>query len=626
MAEERREFQAEVAKLLSIVANALYSEKEVFLRELVSNASDACDKLRYAALTQPALIEDDPAFKVLIGVDRKARTLSIKDNGIGMNRDDLVENLGTIARSGTGRFLEELAAQGRSSTDLALIGQFGVGFYAAFMVAERVEVVSRKAGETQAWKWLSDGAGAYTVGDAERAGRGTTVTLTLKADADEYLDEARIRTIVKKYSDHIAIPIVYEVGTSGTGTTLNTASALWTRPKKDITDDQYKEFYRHAGHLFDEPWLTLHARAEGKTEYTLLLFVPATRPLDIFDPDRKSRLKLYVKRVFITDDCEDLVPAYLRFLRGIVDAEDLPLNISRELLQNNPLVVTIRKALTKRVLGELAKKAEAEPEGYATFWQNFGAVLKEGVYEDPDQRDAILKLARFKSTQADAWTSLGDYLGRLKEGQNAIYYISGDDAAALKQSPQLEGFKAKGLEVLLLTDPIDEFWIAAVPEHEGKKFVSVTRGGVDLAKFQDATEGGAKPEATAPGDVAKLIALLKLNLGDKVKDVRTSARLTESPVCLVADEGDLDLHLERILKQHKRVDKVAARILEINARHALIKAMADAVAKEGAADALADAGQLLLDQALIVEGETLPDPAGFARRMSAFMARGLGSP
>ena len=621
MAEERHDFQAEVAKLLHIVANSLYSEKEIFLRELVSNASDACDRLRYLALTRPELVADEPEFGIRIAVDAKARTLSVSDNGIGMDRDELIANLGTIARSGTTRFLEEMPEDEPRSDGVSLIGQFGVGFYAAFMVAREVAVESRKAGEDQAWIWVSDGLGSFTVAEGSRASRGTTVTLKLRRGENEFLEKARLERIVKTYADHIALPIVFG---SEDAAPLNTASALWARPKKDITEAQYKEFYNHVGHLFDDPWLTLHARAEGKIEYIFLLFVPSTRPLDLFDPQRTGRLKLYVKRVFITDDCEDLIPPYLRFLRGIVDCEDLSLNISREMLQNNPLLRKIRKALVKRVLSELGKKAAKEAEQYAAFWENFGAVLKEGIYEDAEQRDTLLELARFRSTHStEGWVSLQDYVGRMKEGQDEIYYISGEEAANLRASPQLEGFLSKGLEVLLMTDPVDEFWIGAIGSYREKDLASVTRGSVDLGKFDSGD--GEETEAAGAEGVDSLIALLKLNLDERVKDVRASDRLTDSPVCLVADAGDVDMHLARLLKQHRQVDDVAQRILEINPRHELIKVLAEAVSKEGAADALADAAELLLEQALILEGEPLPDPAGFSRRLADVMARGLAA-
>ncbi len=623
MTEERLSFQAEVSRLLDIVAHSLYSEKDVFLRELVSNASDACDRLRYAALTQPELSADDPNLQIRLIADKEARTLTVADNGIGMNREDLVENLGTIARSGTAAFMRSLS--GDSKKDVSLIGQFGVGFYSAFMAADRVEVLTRKAGEAQGWRWVSDGKGEFTIGEAEGLPRGTRILLHLREGDDEYLEEHRLSAIVRKYSDHIAIPILFGPE-GGEGKTLNSASALWMRPKNEITPDQYKEFYHHVGHAFDEPWLTLHWRAEGAIEYTNLLFVPSTKPFDLFDPKRAHQVKLYVKRVFITDAAEGLIPPYLRFLRGVVDSEDLPLNISREMLQHNPMLAKIRAGITRRILSELGRKSrDAEKAAeYTAFWENFGAVLKEGLYDDYEHREELLKLLRFRSTAGDGLVSLEEYLGRMKEGQETIFTISGDDIEALKKSPQLEGFRAKGVEVLLLTDPVDEFWVPAVGAFQGKPFKSVTRGGADLGKI---TGGAEKPADAAPeGELSDLLALLKLTLADAVKDVRPSERLTDSAVCLVADENDMDMHLERLLKQHKQLGMdapAAKRILEVNPSHPLIKRLAERAKAEGAATALDDAAWLLLDQALVVEGEPLPDPAAFARRLAGAMEKGL---
>ena len=623
MAQEKRSFQAEVSRLLDIVAHSLYSEKQIFLRELISNASDACDRLRYLALTEPGLLAEAPDLKVVLTPDKQARSLTVADNGIGMNHDELVENLGTIARSGTARFVQQLSGDQRK--DMSLIGQFGVGFYSAFMVADKVEVVARKAGETQAWRWSSDGKGEFTVEPAEAAARGTTITLHLLEDAAEYLEPARLRQIVKTYSDHIALPIL--LAADGKEETLNTAAALWTRPKSEITPEQYREFYHHVAHAFDEPWLTLHSKAEGTLEYTSLLFVPASKPFDLFDPVRKSRVKLYVRRVFITDDCPELLPAYLRFLRGIVDSEDLPLNVSREMLQNNPMLAKMRGQITRRVLGELAKKAKDAPEDYAKFWENFGAALKEGLYEDHEHRDQLLPLLRFRSTAGDALVSLEEYVARMKPGQEAIYTITGDDLALLRNSPQLEGYRAKGIEVLLLTDAIDEFWMPAVGAYKEHALKSVTRGAADLAKItgeEKAEEN--KPDAAADGAMASLIALFKLSLGEAVKDVRSSDRLTDSAVCLVADEGDLDMHLERLLKQHRQLAAATAkRILEINPRHPLIARLAAMVDKHGAGSALGDFAWLLLDQARILEGEQLPDPGAFARRLASVLEKGLAA-
>ena len=620
-APETHEFQAEVARLLNMMVRSVYSETEIFLRELVSNASDACDRLRYEALTNPALLEGGGELRITITADQAARTLTIADNGIGMNRDDLIANLGTIARSGTAAFMEKLS--GDSKKDVSLIGQFGVGFYAAFMVADRVDVVSRRAGDAQAWKWSSDGQGSYTVEPAERDGRGTTITLHVRSDEEEYLDAHRLRHIVTTYSDHIAVPIHLAAVKDGEVTeeeSVNKGSALWTRPKAEVTDEQYTAFYRHAGHAFDEPALTIHYRAEGTIDYAALLFVPAERPMDLFDPARKPRVKLYVKRVFITDDTEALIPGWLRFLRGVVDSEDLPLNVSREMLQNNPVVTRMRKAVTGRVVGALEGKAKVDPEGYAKIWENFGAVIKEGLYEDHERRAALLKIARFRSTGGDGWVSLEDYLGRMKDGQEAIYYVSASDIDAARRSPHLEGFAARGVEVLLLTDPVDDFWLSMVTEHEGKPFRSVTRGGADLSRLGEAKDGKKEED----GRFTTLIVALREALGDAVKDVRTTDRLTGSAVCLVADEGDLDINLQRMLKLQGQLGGYeAARILEINPDHPLIAVLADRAGQPGALDALKDPALLLLDQARILEGELPADPAAFARRMADLMAKGL---
>jgi molecular chaperone HtpG len=617
MTQETRTFQAEVSRLLDIVAHSLYSEKEIFLRELISNASDACDRLRYAALTEPNLIEGDPDYRVVLTPVKSSKNLTIADNGIGMNHDELVENLGTIARSGTAAFMQELT--GDSRKDMSLIGQFGVGFYSAFMVADRVEVLSRKAGEEQGWRWESDGKGEFTIEPEPNLKRGTRITLHIREGDEEYLEPHRIQQIVKTYSDHIALPIVLADGSKED--TINTASALWTRPRGDITEEQYKEFYHHVGHSFDDPWLTLHARAEGVVEYTYLLFIPSSKPFDLFEPERKTQVKLYVRRVFITDESE-MLPPYLRFLRGVVDSEDLPLNISREMLQSNPIVARMRRQLTTRALSELTKKATEATDEYTKFWENFGAVLKEGLYEDRDQRDTLLGLARFRSTTRDGWVSLDDYIGAMKPGQEAIYTITGDNLDLVRKSPQLEGFRAHGVEVLLLTDPVDEFWMPAIGTYQEKPFKSATRGGVDLDKIE-AEDKPADDKPAPPAKLASLIAIFKLALGDAVKDVRSSARLTDSAVCLVADEGDMDMHLERLLKAHRQLDSAAKRILEINPNHRLIERLAASVGETGASDQLSEFAWLLLDQARIVEGEQLPDPPAFARRLASLLERGL---
>ncbi|WP_337996705.1 molecular chaperone HtpG [Oleispirillum naphthae] len=626
MTVETLHFQAEVSKLLDIVVHALYSQKDIFLRELISNASDACDRLRYAAITEPALAEGDAAFKVRLVSDEAAGLLTIADNGIGMNRAELIENLGTIAHSGTRRFAEALAAQNGkpdAKKALSLIGQFGVGFYSAFMVADRVDVISRKAGETEGWKWSSDGAGDFTVEPFDGAPRGTRIVLTLKDDAKEYLKPEALRRIVKTYSDHIDLPVVLADGEKEE--TVNTASALWARPKCEVTPEQYAEFYHHVGHAFDDPWLTVHMHAEGAIEYSGLVFVPTERPFDLFDPDRKQRLKLYVRRVFITDDCEGLVPSYLRFLKGVVDTPDLPLNVSRETLQDNPLVRKIGRGLVSRVLAEIGKTAE-DKEKYAEFWEAFGAVLKEGIYEDFERRATLLDLCRFQSSLKDGWIGLADYLAEMPEGQEHIYYLTGDSAEALKANPQIEGFTAKGVNVLLLTDAIDEFWTAMAPPYKDRKFASVGGAGADLARIKGAAADETAPEAEKPeddkprADIAALATMMKTALGDEVTEVKPSSRLTSSPVCLVSGDAGVSLHLERLLKAHNRTGAHAARVLEINPGHPVIAALARRAA-DGAD--IADAAWLLLDQARIVEGEPVADAAAFSRRLTAMMEKGL---
>lgn len=623
MSEETLSFQTEVAKLLRLMVNSVYSDKEVFLRELISNASDACDKARYLSITEPEILGDDPDFKVRIKVDKEARTLSLSDNGIGMDRDGLISDLGTIARSGTSAFMDNLS--GDAAEDMQMIGQFGVGFYSVFMVADKVEVTSRRAGDEAAWVWTSDGLGEFTIDEGAREGRGTGILIHLKEGEDEWLEEHKLQAVVKKYSDHIALPILLTID-DGEETAANEASAIWSRPKNEITDEQYTEFYHHVGHAMDDPWLNIHYKAEGKIEYTGLLFVPTRRPFDLFDPARRHAVKLYVRRVFITDEAEGLIPSYLRFLRGIVDSEDLPLNISREMLQNSPLIRHMNQAVTRRVLTELGKKAEKEPKEYAEFWENFGSVLKEGLYEDHERQADLLELVRFRSTAGEDLVSLKDYVARMKEGQEAIYYITGDDLQTLETSPHLEGFRARGVEVLLLSDPVDDFWLSAVFEYEGHALTSATRGAADLSNLgeEEAKDEADETEPAGDSELATLIALVKQTLGEAVKDVRTTDRLTDSAVCLVADDGDMDMRLERMLKAHNQLDTNSVRILEINPKHDLIKNMAGAATKGGAADDLADLAYLLLDQARIIEGEALPDPAAFSRRMATVMAKATG--
>jgi len=641
MAAEKQPFEAEVGRVLDLVINSLYQHRDIFLRELISNASDACDRLRYQAISDDTLLSSDPNLKIMLTPDSDAGTLTIDDNGIGMGRDELVDNLGTIARSGTARFAEALS--GDDKADVNLIGQFGVGFYSVFMVADQVDVLSSKAGENIAHRWSSDGKTGFSIEKImDEAPRGTRIVLKLRDDAKEFLDEYRLRHIVRSYSDHIAIPILFQgeakpaepkEGEDKTDELvvpepqqINEASALWTRPKSDITDEQYKEFYHHVGQAFDDPWSRLHVQAEGLVSYQALLFVPSVQPMDLFDPKREHQVKLYVKRVFITDGLEGLMPRYLRFVKGVIDTEDLQLNVSRETLQHSAVLAKIKKDLVRRVLDDIARRANADGDDndYDTFWEQFGQVIKEGIYEDHEQREKLLDLARFRSTHDDGWVSLADYVARMKEGQDAIYTISGDNLTALKSSPQLEAARAKGVEVLLLADNIDDFWLPQTDTYQEKPFKSLTRGDVDLSKIESDTEGKEdQPTETVEGeDLDKLIAALKAKLGDKVADVRASARLTDSAVCLVANEHGMDMRLERFLKQHQQLGELSKRVLEINPKHELIRGMA---ATDPGNEDLGELAELLFDQALIVEGEPLPDPGAFSRRMSAFLSKGLAA-
>lgn len=615
--KETFSFQTEVGQLLDIVAGSLYSNREIFLRELVSNASDACDKLRYESLTNSSLTVSGQEFSIELTIDKKAKQLTISDNGIGMNHQDLLDTLGTIAKSGTSNFLNALEDDKKG--DMGLIGQFGVGFYSAFMVAESVDVITRKAGEENAWLWSSDGKGQFTIEPSERETNGTSVILHLKKDAKEFLEDVRIKHIIKTYSDHLNFPVRFGEET------LNSASAIWTRPAKDITAEQHTEFYRHTGHAYDEPWMTIHNRVEGLLSYTNLLYIPSTPPFDMYEPDRKSHVKLYVNRVFITEDTSGLLPAYLRFLRGIVDSEDLSLNVSREMLQTDPKLAKLKTGLTKRVLGELKKKANKTPEEYDGFWTNFGAVVKEGLVEDAVLRDKILEICRFRSTDTGSNISLTSYLERLKEGQDSIYYIVGEDRTKIENSPHLEGFKAKGIEVLLLSDSVDEFWLQHITEFEGKSFKSITRGSADLDNIQGDNKDDEKDDTSEIAELEALIKAFKEELGDNVKDVRPSKRLTESPVCLIADDGDMDVSLERILKRHGQLQQGTPRVLELNPSHAMIKKLAErAKSQTGGSDSLLkDAAYLLLDQARIAEGENPSDPVAFGKRLTSIMTIAL---
>lgn len=609
---QTRSFDAEIASVLHVMIHALYTNRDIFLRELISNASDACDKRRFEAQSNASL-GGEGELGITIAYDKKAKTITIADSGIGMDDDDLVANLGTIARSGTKEYLERLSADSKNAANL--IGQFGVGFYSAFMVADSVQVHTRKAGEDAAWQWESDGKTGYSITEGAPRDAGTTITLHLKDDAQDYLDIHKLSHIVKTYSDHISFPIEI-TDDEGVKRRVNEASAIWMRAKSDVTPEQYQEFYRHIAHSPEEPFMVLHNKNEGALEYANLLFIPGMKPFDLFHPERRRRVKLYVKRVYITDEGIELIPAYLRFLRGVIDSADLPLNISRETLQKNALLDKIRDSITSKVLGELKKKAEKEPEAYAKFWENFGPVLKEGLCESVGPREKILDACRFYSTHdTSTTTSLEGYISRMKDGQKAIYFLTGDSVAALSQSPQIEGFKARGIEVLLLTDHVDDFWTSVTLQYKEHPFKSVIRSGEELEQFakpEDATNDAAAKTPAIDG----LIAAMKTLYGDEIRDVRITKKLAESPCCLAISDGDMDMRMERFLMEHNQLPKRQPKILEINASHPLIIKCAD-IAVQGVDDGLKDTLWLLLDQARIAEGEPLTDAHAFIQRLNA---------
>jgi molecular chaperone HtpG len=600
------------------MVHSVYTEKDVFLRELISNASDACDQLRYNAIADPDLLAGDARLAIRIEADKAAGTLTVADNGIGMDEQELIENLGTIARSGTRAFLDRLSADTDSST---LIGQFGVGFYSAFMVADRIQVVSRKAGDTSAWLWISDDASGFTVTQASeeitaKVPRGTAVTLILKKDAKNFLEEHEIERIVRAYSDHILFPVEL-AGEDGKTRQINSASALWQRSKSEVKPEEYQEVYKTVAHQFDEPALTLHYRAEGRQSYAVLLFVPSRAPYDLFDAERKGRVRLYVRRVFISEDAQ-LLPPYLRFVRGVVDSEDVPLNISREILQNNAQVAQIRKAVTGRFLSELETLAEKDGAQYEKIWDAFGSVLKEGLYEDFERRDQLLKLARFRTTAGPGWRSLAQYVAAMKPNQKDIYYVTGNSLELISSSPQLEAAKARGVEVLLMADPVDHFWTSMGQKFDDKPLKSLTHGEADLSAIPAQGETKSEPKAD---DIAPIVSALKEALGDAVSDVRASKLLVTSAVCLAAPDGGPDRGLERLLQRQNR-GMGSKPVLEFNPSHPLLKGLAAEIAAGRKEDAH-ELGHLLFDQALVLEGELPANPAKFAERLSRFVTRGL---
>ncbi|WP_080951431.1 molecular chaperone HtpG [Gluconobacter oxydans] len=608
---EQHEFSAEVGRLLDLVVHALYSDREIFLRELVANAADATDKRRFEGLTNSALALPENA-SIRIALEKDKKELVISDDGVGMTHDELAQNLGTIARSGTRAFGEKLNAA-KAEDRPSLIGQFGVGFYAAFMVADRVDVTSRKAGADEAWTWSSDGKGAFTLTPSIRSTPGTDIVLHMKSDAEDFLDSWRLRSIIRKWADHISWPITLrEVNEDGTveEKAANEGTALWRKPKADITPEQYTEFYRHIARAFDEPYATMHWHAEGTTEFTALLFLPSARPFDFMEQSRESKIHLHVRRMFITDEA-DLLPNWMRFVQGVVDTEDLPLNVSREMLQATPVLARIRKAVTKRVLTEIKTRAKDADAGFNAFWENFGAVLKEGLWEDSEHRQEIAGFARFHTTHGDDLTTLDDYISRMKDGQDVIYFLTGDNLEALKASAQLEGFHARGLEVLLLSDPVDAFWPERLHSYNDKTLRSVVYSHGDLEKFSTDNE-----ETVEAANVDTLVPALKEALGDAVKDVRSTVRLTNSAV-VITSEGGPDLAMQRLMRRSGQALPETLPILEINPRHPLIKALAQRVEKK---ESIKDLARVLLDLARVQEGEPLPDPTGFARLLAGLLA------
>ena len=629
MSNMEKKFEADTGKILDIVINSLYSEREIFVRELISNASDAIDKKKYLASTNKSINDTSDPFEIKIEVNSKENTIKISDNGIGMDEEDLINSLGTIARSGTKAFLEQFnKSKDDKKEDVNLIGQFGVGFYASFMVADKVEVLSKKAGTDKSWKWISDGKSGYNIEKGEKTNSGTELILHLKKDAKEFLEGTRIQFVVRKYSDHISYPVkMLEVSKKDAKEeTINEASALWTRAPKDIKEKQYEDFFSHIGAGFGKPLLTMHNNTEGTVSYTNLLCIPSSKPFDLFNPDRKSSLKLYINRVFITDKCDNLIPAYLRFVKGIVDTQDIDLNVSREMLQNNPAVAKISKSLVGKILRELKKIADKDNAKYIQFWNEFGQVLKEGLYEDLERKDTLLELARFSNNENDDLISLEDYVNAMDKNQKDIYYIAADTKSQALSSPHLEGFKSKGIKVLVMADPIDQFWLSMAGQFKEKNFVSITQGEIDLDNIKS-DKKDPKNKDTKKDDVDKkftnLIAHLKASLGQNVKDIRLTSKLTDSPACLVADKGDMDVAMENLMKQRDPNYQGAPRILEINPEHALVEKMNKLLSDKKHNNLVDDAGTLLFEQARMMEGKLPSDPTKFAKIMNNFLVKGV---
>ncbi len=613
MSKEKFEFEAEVGKILNIVANSLYSDKEIFVREYISNASDACDKLRYEQIKNPKLLLKENQFKIKVIINKEKKIISFTDNGIGMNKDELISSLGTIAKSGTEEFIKKLESE--KSKNIEQIGKFGVGFYSGFMVASKIEVETKRIDGQQGWKWESDGKGSYNIEEKEIKDNGTRVTLHINKKEEDFLEKIRIQNIIKKYSDHISHSIYLRDIKDEAEEKANDGNALWMRNKKDIKPSEYENFYSQIGMNYDKPWMTIHNNIEGTINFTNLLFIPTEKPFDLLNSDKVSKLKLYIKKVFITDNCENILPKYLRFVSGIIDSEDISLNISREMLQNDPVIGKIKTNIVKKILSELKKELNKSKNNYINFWEKFGAVLKEGIHEDFSNKENILDLCLFQSSKSDNWTSVSEYLERIEKKQDKIYYISGENKENLRNSPQMEAFLKNDVEVLFFTDPVDEFWLPNIDKYKNLAFKSITKGNVDLNDLKKSKKENSSNEKNK--NFEQLISYLKGLYGENVKDVKVSNRLTNSPVCFVAEENDMDIHLENLLKKHKHLDKTTSKILEINVDHQVIKYLNTACNAEKKNEILIkNISSILLNQAKIIEGIPLDDSRGFCNTLN----------
>ena len=620
MSKEKFDFQAEVGKILNIVANSLYSDKEIFVREYISNASDACDKLRYELIKNPKLLDKSTDFRVSVNVDKENKVISFTDNGIGMNKTELISSLGTIAKSGTEEFIKKLESE--KNKDIEQIGRFGVGFYSGFMVASEITVDTKKAGDKKSWIWRSDGKGSFEIEEGNYQPHGTKVTLKINKENKDFLEKVRLQNIIKKYSDHISHSVCLKDNKDKEEQKINDGTALWTKDKKDIKSEDYDNFYSQLGMHYDKPWKVIHNRIEGKINFTNLLFIPTEKPFDLLNAEKSNNLKLYIKKVFITENCENILPKYLRFISGIIDSEDISLNISREMLQNDPVISKIRINLIKKVLSELKTELSKSKNNYIGFWEKFGAVLKEGIHEDFANKENILDLSLFQSSKTNTWTTILEYVDRIRDKQDKIYYISGDNVESLKNSPQMEAFIKNDIEVLFFTDPVDEFWLPNIEKYKDLHFKSITKGNIDLDNFSKKEDKQNKDKTNK--DFEPLIKELKIIYGDKVKDVKISDRLTNSPVCFVAEENEMDIHLENLLKKHKHLEKTTSKVLEINTEHGLIKYLFDLCIEDKKDEMLVkNIANILIDQAKIIEGIPLEDSRSFCDSLNDLLIRNL---